>query len=238
MSAPSHAVHAILNSPLPRNVVSSRPGPRGAQLVYLTGAVTVELANRIFGNGGWDSDIMKVEDVSIEKLENGKISVTSSAVVCVKWIGHNAHTDIGHGTAVCDTTGAAIEAAQKAAVTDARKRALRLFGTALGNAVNDPQAAERAQSAVRSLGALVAPAPPPAAHIPSSAHLVTPPRAGASAVHASCARLLDDEFDPADLAAAVDAVVREKRLGGSDGAPPPKHVRRTTASGELRVMPW
>lgn len=47
------------------------------------------------------------------------------------------HEDVGYGMCEHKNKGDAIEKAKKEAVSDARKRALRLFGNALGNSVYD-----------------------------------------------------------------------------------------------------
>ena len=48
-----------------------------------------------------------------------------------------SHEDVGYGTAELPKKGLAIEKAKKEAVSDARKRALRVFGDALGNCLYD-----------------------------------------------------------------------------------------------------
>ena len=54
-----------------------------------------------------------------------------------------SHEDVGYGTAENPKKGAAIEKAKKEAVSDARKRALRLFGDALGNCLYDKEHLKR-----------------------------------------------------------------------------------------------
>jgi DNA recombination protein Rad52 len=56
-----------------------------------------------------------------------------TAVVKVTLKDGTCHEDVGYGIGEGNKKGMAIEKAKKQAVTDARKRALRMFGAALGN---------------------------------------------------------------------------------------------------------
>jgi len=59
------------------------------------------------------------------------------------------HEDVGYG--ICDnkSKGTAIENAKKEAVSDARKRALRVFGNALGNCVYDKEHIKKIKSKIK-----------------------------------------------------------------------------------------
>jgi len=75
-----------------------------------------------------------------------------TAVVKVTLKDGTSHEDVGYGLAENPRKGIAIENAKKEAVTDARKRALRLFGNALGNCIYDKSHLKRiktTQTAVR-----------------------------------------------------------------------------------------
>ena len=60
------------------------------------------------------------------------------------------HEDIGYGTSKDNDQGQAIERAKKAAVTDARKRALRCFGEFLGNSLKHKDDHSKALNNVNS----------------------------------------------------------------------------------------
>lgn len=57
-----------------------------------------------------------------------------------------SHEDVGYGTGENPRRGLAIGNAKKEAVSDARKRALRLFGDALGNCLYDKDHLKRIRS--------------------------------------------------------------------------------------------
>jgi hypothetical protein len=74
--------------------------------------------------------------VCAQLLQNqqGRFSVGVTAIVRVTTEWGNSHEDVGFGGADnMPSAGQALEKAKKHAVTDARKRALRLFGEVLGN---------------------------------------------------------------------------------------------------------
>lgn len=68
---------------------------------------------------------------------NGRFKVGVSAIVRVTLRNGASQEDVGFGMGENRCRGAAIESAKKEAITDARKRALRLFGNALGNSIYD-----------------------------------------------------------------------------------------------------
>lgn len=71
---------------------------------------------------------------------NGKISCGITAVVRVTLKDGTYHEDVGYGVSEgIRGKGAALEKAKKEAVSDALKRALRLFGNSLGNSVYDKE---------------------------------------------------------------------------------------------------
>jgi len=77
---------------------------------------------------------------------NGRYSVGVTAVVRVCLKDGTSHEDVGYGSGENPRKGAAIEKAKKEAVSDARKRALRLFGDALGNCLYDKSYLSRLKS--------------------------------------------------------------------------------------------
>lgn len=113
---------------------SSRPGPNGQSVHYMEGWRVILKANKIFGFDGWSIRVVHVDvrDVS-ESSEQQGYSATVSAQVCVTVRGGAMREDRGSGTAQSmRTKGEAITRAEKDAVTDAIKRALKNFGNALG----------------------------------------------------------------------------------------------------------
>jgi DNA repair and recombination protein RAD52 len=97
----------------------------------------IEEANRIFGVENWSCEMMAINK-DIRKEEQRGFYVKVSARVKVTYLKTGAsHEDMS----VCGTFNrdeATAEAfATKTAISDARKRALRCFGRALGNGVNN-----------------------------------------------------------------------------------------------------
>jgi hypothetical protein len=69
--------------------------------------------------------------------DNGRFNVGVTAVIRVTLKDGTFREDVGYGCGENPKKGQAIEKAKKEAVSDARKRALRLFGDALGNCLYD-----------------------------------------------------------------------------------------------------
>ena len=125
--------------------ISKRPGPNNIQLSYLAGHRAFSSANAIFNWDGWSSEIVSKETVYLEASKDGNGSNISGTWGCVAKAtvrvtvtipGRNVtyHEDVGVGEVEkCRGPGAALAKAEKEAVTDAEKRALRKFGEALGN---------------------------------------------------------------------------------------------------------
>ncbi|ELP91408.1 DNA repair and recombination protein RAD52, putative [Entamoeba invadens IP1] len=129
-------IQQILEQKVPVNYVSVRPGPSNMKLTYLESWRVVELSNALFGFDGWSSCITNL-NVDYVDAEKGKYKVGVTAVVRVTLKNGSYHEDVGVGMAEMPRKGAAIELAKKEAVSDARKRALRLFGNYLGNSLYD-----------------------------------------------------------------------------------------------------
>lgn len=75
-----------------------------------------------------------------------------TAVVRVTLKDGTFHEDVGYGTAEMPKRGQAIEKAKKEAVSDARKRVLRLYGDALGNCLYDKNHLKRIKSTAGNQG--------------------------------------------------------------------------------------
>lgn len=61
------------------------------------------------------------------------------AIVRVRVLGGCHHEDVGYGKGADSNRAIAVENANKEAVTDAVKRALRYFGSVMGNCIYDKQ---------------------------------------------------------------------------------------------------
>ncbi|RPA81830.1 hypothetical protein BJ508DRAFT_414541 [Ascobolus immersus RN42] len=119
--------------------ISSRIGPNGQKLHYLSTEKSITLANEIFGFNGWSSSIAntQVDFVDIHP-ESGKVSIGLSVVLRVTLRDGTFHEDVGYGHIEnCKGKALAFEKAKKEATSDALKRALRHFGNALGNCLYD-----------------------------------------------------------------------------------------------------
>lgn len=119
--------------------ISSRPGPGGHKVHYITGEKCIQLANEVFGFNGWSSSIMQIQvDYVDEDPVSRKVSLGLSVIVRVTLRDGTYHEDIGYGEMDnCKGKGAAFHKAKKEATTDALKRALRNFGNVLGNCIYD-----------------------------------------------------------------------------------------------------
>jgi len=126
----------LLRQPLRADLLKKRPAFRGNSVHYIDGATSYSLANDIFGFDGWKSQIINTEiDFSKEEQKNSdRWFIGVSAIVRVELKNGAYHEDIGFGEAIkVKGRGAALQKAKKEAVTDATKRALRVFGNGLGN---------------------------------------------------------------------------------------------------------
>uniref|UniRef100_A0A7S1TED3 Uncharacterized protein n=1 Tax=Compsopogon caeruleus TaxID=31354 RepID=A0A7S1TED3_9RHOD len=137
-----------LREQLPRSDVCTRPGPGGVRLTYLEGWRAVDKANDIFGFNGWSCSVSSLELDFVEEKPGGngrpRFTACASAVVRVTLRDGSFHEDSGSGLAEgMPSKGEAIGKAKKEAVTDARKRALKNFGNALGNSLYDREHLKR-----------------------------------------------------------------------------------------------
>ena len=131
------AIRVLLNKKISGDFVSQRPGPGGAKLHYLQSWRSNQIANKIFGWEGWTSSI---QSLTLDFVEQhcSRWTVCATAIVRVYARGGGYHEDVGCGIASnVPDQGQAIEKAKKEAVSDGRKRALRIFGDVLGNCLYD-----------------------------------------------------------------------------------------------------
>ncbi|EKE37848.1 hypothetical protein ENUP19_0061G0088 [Entamoeba nuttalli] len=129
-------IQQMLEQKVPVDFVSVRPGPSNMKLTYLESWKAVELSNALFGFDGWSCCITNL-NVDYVDVDKGKFKVGVTAVIRVTLKNGVYHEDVGVGMSEMPKKGMAIELAKKEAVSDGRKRALRLFGNYLGNSLYD-----------------------------------------------------------------------------------------------------
>ncbi|KAF7729559.1 DNA repair protein rad52 [Apophysomyces ossiformis] len=113
-------------------------GNHCGRLTYIEGRTAINLANQIFGFNGWCTEVKSQTVDFVDINDQGRVSVGISAIVRVTLRDGTFHEDVGYGSAENSRNKvAAFEKAKKEATTDAMKRALRMFGNALGNCLYD-----------------------------------------------------------------------------------------------------
>lgn len=133
----SDRIQALLDRKLTSEHISTRAGAGGYKVHYLQGSDAIELANFIFKYNGWSTKIVDLKVDFSESLPNNKYSCCCTAIVRVTLQDGASHEDIGTGSCIHTDRVAAIDKSKKEAVTDAMKRALRLYGNGLGNSLYD-----------------------------------------------------------------------------------------------------
>ncbi len=136
-------VTAELEKDLPKSVVKGRT-QGGAQLSYVDTFYVIKRLNECFGNLGWDSETVRLEQVTPgNKDRNGNELIAYRALVRITAI--VATGDGGYMKVVKEGTGWGSdksqlnphEMASKEAESDALKRAAMKFGMSLGLALYD-----------------------------------------------------------------------------------------------------
>ncbi len=129
-----------LQQDLDRDHVSHRRAHSGS-LAYIEGFRAIELANAIFGFDGWSCEVKHMAEDFVTASQDGhKWSAGYSCTVRVTLRDGTFREDVGYGESQMQPQqGAAREIARKSASTDALKRALRLFGRALGLCLYDSE---------------------------------------------------------------------------------------------------
>jgi DNA recombination protein Rad52 len=144
---------ALMNESLSRDDVKTREGTGGQKLSYIPSYHAINEANRLFGFGGWNTEIMHIHQVDKTIYEKKgykqgdppkemiSISYTCHLKLIVNGEGSASHEDIGFGNGVAGNTphgiGSCIELATKEAVTDSLKRCLRYYGNKFGLSLYD-----------------------------------------------------------------------------------------------------
>lgn len=109
-----------------------RPGPSGMRITYIEGWKVIHDANQIFGFNGWSSRILSL-DVRFVDEQRSRYNACVSATVRVTLRDGTMREDRGGGIAEnMRSKGEAVLKAEKEAITDATKRALKNFGLRLG----------------------------------------------------------------------------------------------------------
>ena len=152
----SPTVVSALGQPLDPDLVSQRRGRGNKSYDYIEGHTVIDLANRIFGFGGWGYEV--AGDVSLRRIESVntntgevKVSYAYSAPVRVTVNGAPPRTDLGFHI-VTDDNPEGHETAAKGAVTDGLKRALRSFGDRFGNGLYGNQPATNTRPRAQAKG--------------------------------------------------------------------------------------
>ncbi|KAL6805779.1 hypothetical protein J3E68DRAFT_422021 [Trichoderma sp. SZMC 28012] len=128
-----------LDKQLGPEYISSRAGPGGSRVHYLTAEKVIGLANEVFGFNGWSSSIQNIQvDFADENPTSQRVSIGLSVIVRVTLRDGTYHEDVGYGS-IENAKGKAMafEKAKKEGTTDALKRTLRNFGNILGNCIYD-----------------------------------------------------------------------------------------------------
>ncbi|KAL6878774.1 DNA repair protein [Trichoderma novae-zelandiae] len=128
-----------LDKQLGPEYISSRAGPGGSRVHYLTAEKVIGLANEVFGFNGWSTSIQNIQvDFADENPQSQRVSIGLSVIVRVTLRDGTYHEDVGYGS-IENAKGKAMafEKAKKEGTTDALKRTLRNFGNVLGNCIYD-----------------------------------------------------------------------------------------------------
>lgn len=114
--------------------LKSRPGPAGRRLTYIEGWRAIDIANRIFGFNGWSSELRALRINFCKQGQDSKRwGACVSCTVRITLKDGTFHEDRGNGSSENQRGEAdAVMLAEKEAVTDANKRALKNFGRRLG----------------------------------------------------------------------------------------------------------
>lgn len=117
-----------------RHELSTRPGPGGKKLTYISGEGVSRTLNDIFGFDGWNLDVTAVNEADCCQDDKGRYTVVYTAQVRLTHKASGTYKeDVGAGDATDRSKGTAMSNAMKASITDAMKRAARHFGDKLGN---------------------------------------------------------------------------------------------------------
>ena len=215
---------------LGRDHLASRRGAGGMKLTYVEGWRVIDLANSTFAFNGWSCKLLQCVTEFAEETSSGKWNVACSATVRVTLRDGTSHEDVGFGTAEgLRSRAASLEKAKKQAVTDARKRALRIFGNGMGNCIYNKKHVKEIQSTRRMTTAVRSNVDQLPTHAPAAAVVAALPpqrRAQRSAPRAMAAAAA---AAPPPRAASP----RCAPLHGGAAAPPPPALRAASPKDEF-----
>lgn len=156
----SSGQQALLGDNLDPKNVKSRKQPGGPNLSYIEGWHAINEANRIFGFGSWERELMKLERTNCDLVDVTKnnrtekqwrVGYLATVRITVHGEGGSRHRDgtgFGSGYGKDNQLGEAVESAVKEAETDAMKRALSTFGNQFGLALYDKSRAAVGRSQI------------------------------------------------------------------------------------------
>lgn len=133
----SSGISDLLEKNLGPEYITYRAAAGRMTVPYIEGWKVIRIANEIFGYNGWNSEIKNLS-VDYTDENDGKISMGVSAIVRVVLKDGTYHEDCGFGSIEnCRSKALAYDKCRKEACTDGLKRTLKLFGSAMGNCLND-----------------------------------------------------------------------------------------------------
>ncbi|BEI93236.1 uncharacterized protein CcaverHIS019_0508640 [Cutaneotrichosporon cavernicola] len=140
-------MQARLQRQLGPEYVTQRAGHGGGgKLSYIEGWKVINLANEVFGFNGWSSSITRLQTDFLDVDANERVKVGITAIIRITLRDGCYHEDLGYGQAEnVRGKATALEKAQKEAVTDGVKRALKHFGNVLGNCLYDKEYCKQVQ---------------------------------------------------------------------------------------------
>eukprot|EP01116_Phalansterium_solitarium_P020705 TRINITY_DN6180_c0_g1_i1.p1 TRINITY_DN6180_c0_g1~~TRINITY_DN6180_c0_g1_i1.p1 ORF type:complete len:382 (+),score=92.19 TRINITY_DN6180_c0_g1_i1:79-1224(+) len=166
-------IETLLQKKLSSDSVSYRPSVFGDECTYIESWKSIELANEVFGYNGWSCSIVNCSVDFAEPVQD-RFKCGITVVIRITLRDGSYHEDVGWGSSEQRNKGQAFEHAKKEAVTDARKRALRLFGNYLGNCLYNKQHLKALKSDKQNLSS-VKPVTAPAVSRPPVQQAATPP---------------------------------------------------------------
>jgi DNA recombination protein Rad52 len=117
-----------------RKDISTRPGPGGQDLLYLSGETVIHTLNQVFGYDGWNLQVLDTQQQLREQLDDQRWCVVYTAHVRITLTESGTFKeDYGTGDAMDRQLSAALQMSLKASITDAIKRAARHLGDKFGN---------------------------------------------------------------------------------------------------------
>jgi len=155
------AIAERLAEPVDMERVKTRVVGGGKSATYLPGEAVVDTANQVFGFSNWSDEIRKMAVDYCVCDNTNKWNVGVHAVMRVYMLLDGRplcwREDVGYGASSrMPQLDAAMEMARKGAITDARKRCLRLFGEALGGSINSEEFQRNAVKAAAAARAAAA----------------------------------------------------------------------------------